>query len=227
MAFLETGVSSAATIMRNMKEKQRECWGWYWLVKNAASQRSGDAGSARNNVVLMSAPSLVIFLITTYFHHSTFFHARHLVIIEGVYICWVCDTTVVLLSCVRVMWATRKLPRDVLCESETHNDHLAHALFFFFFLPFPQTNCFPSTMSIIDNLKEHINHSLVFRIINIIVACFMVIGGVCVILTGGEFFRNNHHIVSSQQHHRHHHVRIPTIYSRHLLHCLWCHGVCI
>ncbi|CDS11819.1 hypothetical protein LRAMOSA11463 [Lichtheimia ramosa] len=52
-------------------------------------------------------------------------------------------------------------------------------------------------MSIIDNLKEHINHSLVFRIINIIVACFMVIGGVCVILTGGfpQFIRGIYCIV--------------------------------
>lgn len=96
------------------------------------------------------------------------------------------------------MWAARKLPRDVLCESETHNDHLAHALFLLFLSPFSTNKLFSSTMSIIDNLKEHINHSLVFRIINIIVACFMVIGGVCVILTGGEFLLHGHNNHTSQ-----------------------------
>lgn len=227
MAFLETGVSSAATIMRNMEKKQRGCWGWYWLVKNAVSQRSGDAGSARNNVVLMSETLLFVFLIITYSLHSTLFHARHLVITIYVGCAWV----VILwyfLSCVRVMWAARKLPRDVLCESETHNDHLAHALFLLFLSPFSTNKLFSSTMSIIDNLKEHINHSLVFRIINIVVACFMVIGGVCVILTGGGFLHHGHnnHRTLSLQHHRYH-VRIPTIYSRHLLHCFWCHGICI
>lgn len=37
---------------------------------------------------------------------------------------------------------------------------------------------------ILDNIK-HANHSLIFRIINIIVACFMIIGGVVTIITGG------------------------------------------
>lgn len=97
----------------------------------------------------------------------------------------------------------------------------------FSFLPFFTNKAFSSTMSIIDNLKEHINHSLVFRIINIIVACFMVIGGVCVILTGGMLLEDNknHHVFSSQ--YCRYHIRISTVHSRHLLHCLWCHGVCI
>lgn len=130
-------------------------------------------------------------------------------------------------SCVQVMWTARKLPRDVLCERNTQWPPCTRPVLLFLFSLFSQTKPFSSTMSIIDNLKEHINHSLVFRIINIIVACFMVIGGVCVILTGGMLLddNNNHHVFSSQ--YCRYHVRISTVHSRHLLHCLWCHGVCI
>ncbi|KAI8144632.1 COPI associated protein-domain-containing protein [Fennellomyces sp. T-0311] len=43
---------------------------------------------------------------------------------------------------------------------------------------------------VMDSIRN-VNHSLIFRIINIIVACFMVIGGVCTIITGGfpQFIR--------------------------------------
>lgn len=159
------------------------------------------------------------------FYSQSITSCKHPVILWGC-MCWVwvCDT---------FHHASKSCGRPENClgmfyARETHNDHLAHALFFFFlFSLFSQTKPFSSTMSIIDNLKEHINHSLVFRIINIIVACFMVIGGVCVILTGGMLLddNNNHHVFSSQ--YCRYHVRISTVHSRHLLHCLWCHGVCI
>ncbi|KAG2216740.1 hypothetical protein INT45_003199 [Circinella minor] len=49
---------------------------------------------------------------------------------------------------------------------------------------------------VMDSVKN-VNHTLVFRIINIIVACFMIIGGVCTIITGGfpQFIRGIYCIV--------------------------------
>ncbi|KAI9488115.1 COPI associated protein-domain-containing protein [Zychaea mexicana] len=49
---------------------------------------------------------------------------------------------------------------------------------------------------VMDSIRN-VNHSLVFRIINIIVACFMIIGGVCTIITGGfpQFIRGIYCIV--------------------------------
>lgn len=223
MAFRETGVSSTATMMRNMKKKKGKSVGvdTGWLKCSIQDQVMWIQQDI--NVVLMSE-SFTCHIVCTFYSQSIT-SCKHPVILWGC-ICWVwvCDT---FHHEFQVMWTARKLPRDVLCERNTQWPPCTRPVLLFLFSLFSQTKPFSSTMSIIDNLKEHINHSLVFRIINIIVACFMVIGGVCVILTGGMLLddNNNHHVFSSQ--YCRYHVRISTVHSRHLLHCLWCHGVCI
>lgn len=79
-------------------------------------------------------------------------------------------------------------------------------------------------MDRVMNGVRNLDHSLVFRIVNIIVGCFMVIGGVCTILTGGV--RNTSftcHCLLQQL--TDCCCRFSTIYPRHLLHCFRRHGV--
>lgn len=66
-----------------------------------------------------------------------------------------------------------------------------------------------------------IDRSIIFRIVNIIVGCFMIIGGVVTILTGGKGEEQKTGITytllcfSS---------RLPSIHTRDLLYLVWHHG---
>lgn len=59
-------------------------------------------------------------------------------------------------------------------------------LFSFLSLSILDTNCTVKMDRVMNSIRT-VDHNLVFRIVNIIVGCFMVIGGVCTILTGGSY----------------------------------------
>lgn len=118
--------------------------------------------------------------------------------------------------------------------------HLSQYVFLFFFLGTAQLawllfTCYSNTSLDTsksfekENIYIMMNLDIVFRICNIVVGCFMIIGGLFTIFAGGSnrspffsFLTLDMWASSTKASAIH---RVSKLHQRHLLHALWYHGV--